>query len=75
MVSTQEVQMDFADFVKQVADTYRKLSKVIIADVLSARGTYEEQIDIISKLYNVDFKKATKYLDDWKDKIEQLPIL
>ena len=67
--------MDFADFVKQVADTYRKLSKVIIADVLSARGTYEEQIDIISKLYNVDFKKATKYLDDWKDKIEKLPIL
>ena len=55
--------MDFADFVKQVADTYRKLSKVIVADILSARGSYEEQIDIISKLYNIDFKKAANYLE------------
>ncbi len=42
MISTQEVQADFSDFIKQVADTYRKLSKVIIADIVCAKGSYDD---------------------------------
>jgi hypothetical protein len=69
MISTQEVQADFADFIRHVADTYRKLSKVIIADIVCAKGSYDDQIEIISKLYNIDFKKSLKYLDQWKNHI------
>jgi DNA-binding transcriptional regulator YbjK len=75
MISTQEVQADFSDFIRQVADTYRKLSKVIIADIVCAKGSYEDQIEIISKLYNIDFKKSLQYLEQWKEQISALPIL
>ncbi len=75
MISTQEVQADFSDFIKQVADTYRKLSKVIIADIVCAKGSYDDQIEIISKLYNIDFKKSLQYLEQWKEQISTLPIL
>jgi hypothetical protein len=69
------VQADFSDFIKQVADTYRKLSKVIIADIVCAKGSYDDQIEIISKLYNIDFKKSLLYLEQWKNQISTLPIL
>jgi DNA-binding transcriptional regulator YbjK len=69
------VQADFSDFIRQVADTYRKLSKVIIADIVCAKGSYEDQIEIISKLYNIDFKKSLQYLEQWKEQISALPIL
>ena len=75
MISTQEVQADFSDFIRQVADTYRKLAKVIIADIVCAKGSYEDQIEIISKLYNIDFKKSLQYLEQWKEQISALPIL
>ena len=75
MISTQEVQADFSDFITNVADTYRKLSKVIISDIVCAKGSYDDQIEIISKLYNIDFKKAMEYLDQWKSHIATLPIL
>jgi hypothetical protein len=75
MISTQEVQADFSDFIRNVADTYRKLSKVIISDIVCAKGSYDDQIEIISKLYNIDFKKAMEYLDQWKSHIATLPIL
>ena len=75
MISTQEVQADFSDFIRQVADTYRKLSKVIIADIVCAKGSYDDQIEIISKLYNIDFKKSLEYLEQWKNAISALPIL
>lgn len=75
MISTQEVQADFSEFIRHVADTYRKLSKVIIADIICAKGSYDDQIEIISKLYNIDFKKSLLYLEQWKGVIGSLPIL
>lgn len=65
MLSSQEVQQDFDEFIKSVADTYRKLAQLIITEIVYRKntGTQQEQMDIISKIYNVDFGNALKIID------------
>jgi hypothetical protein len=48
-----------------VADTYRKLAQLIITEVVYRKNTssQDEQMELISKIYNVDFGNALKIID------------
>ena len=75
MLSNVEVQMDFQDFIKNVSKTYRSLASIIIAEVCARKGPEQERLELISKIYNVDFTNAKEIIDNWKTHTLNLPIL
>ncbi len=63
-------------FITNVSDTYRKLAKIIITEIVVRRNSSDtEKLEIISKLYNVDFSAALQVLDEWRNHINTVPLV
>ncbi len=76
MLDQNEVQKDFDEFIKNVSATYRKLAKLVITEIVVRRNSSEtEKLEIISKIYNVNFAEALEILDKWKEYISTIPIV
>lgn len=76
MLNHNEVQGDFDSFIKNVSDTYRKLAKLVITEIVVRRNSSEtEKLEIISKIYNVNFAEALAVLDKWTEYINTIPLV
>ena len=76
MLNQNEVQKDFEVFIKNVSETYRKLAKIIITEIVVRQNSSQtEKLEIISKIYNVDFAEALTVLDKWKVQIENIDLV
>ena len=63
-------------FITNVSDTYRKLAKIIITEIVVRRNSSDtEKLEIISKLYNVDFSAGLQVLDEWRNHINTVPLV
>ena len=59
-----------------MSETYRKLAKIVISEVVVRRNSSEEEkIQIISKIYNVDFAEALDVLVKWNEEINTIPLV
>jgi len=76
MLNQNEVQSDFDMFIKNVSETYRKLAKIVISEIVVRRNNSEtEKLEIISKIYNVNFAQALEVLDKWNELITTIPLV
>ena len=76
MLNHNEVQGDFDTFIKNVSDTYRKLAKLVITEIVVRRNSSDtEKLEIISKIYNVNFAEALAVLDKWREYINTIPLV
>ena len=76
MLNQNEVQSDFDLFIKNVSETYRKLAKIVISEIVVRRNNSEtEKLEIISKIYNVNFAQALEVLDKWNEHIATIPLV
>jgi hypothetical protein len=59
LLDEKKVQEDFNEFIERIAKTYKKLAKIVITEIVARQNTPEsEQHEIISKIYNINFKEA-----------------
>ena len=76
MLNQNEVQSDFDMFIKNVSETYRKLAKIVISEIVVRRNNSEsEKLEIISKIYNVNFAQALEVLDKWNEHVSTIPLV
>ena len=75
MLNQNEVQSDFDQFIKNVSETYRKLAKIVITEIVVRNSSLSEKIEIISKIYNVNFAEALTVLDRWTEHINSITII
>ena len=76
MLNQNEVQSDFDMFIKNVSETYRKLAKIVISEIVVRRNSSEtEKLELISKIYNVNFAQALEVLDKWNEHVSTIPLV
>jgi hypothetical protein len=76
MLNQNEVQSDFDAFIKNVSETYRKLAKLVITEIVVRRNSSEQdKLEIISRIYNVNFSEALTILDKWSEHINTIPLV